>query len=182
MTPKEEMLLRFIGMDIHRDFCEIAISENGQVRSAGRIETSIEQLALLAQSLVASDVVVLEATGGAGRVVDELERGLARVLVANTRRLPAPGRAKTDRLDARMLARLAAAGMLETVWTPDEQTRALRRICARRDSLVKARTRAKNETQAVLARNLCGRPPVTDLFGKGGRIWLAERCCQSMSS
>jgi len=26
------------------------------------------------------------------------------VLVANTRRLPAPGRAKTDRLDARMLA------------------------------------------------------------------------------
>jgi transposase len=72
------------------------------------------------------------------------------VLVANTRRLPAPGRAKTDRLDARMLARLAASGLLETVWTPDEQTRALRRVCARRDSLVKGRTRAKTETQAVL--------------------------------
>jgi len=164
--------LRFIGMDVHRDFCEVAISEDGQVRSAGRIVTSVEQLALFAQSLGPADVVVLEATGGAGRIVDELGRGPARVLVANTRRLPAAGRAKTDKLDARMLARLAASGLLETVWTPDEQTRALRRICARRDSLVRARTRAKNETQAVLARNLCARPPVTDLFGKGGRRWL----------
>jgi transposase len=167
--------LRFIGMDIHRDFCEIAISENGQVRSAGRITTSVEKLRLLAQSLVADDVVVIEATSGADRVADELERGPARVVVANTRRLPAPGRAKTDRLDARMLAKLAASGLLETVWRPDESTRALRRIVGRRDSLVKARTRAKNETQAVLARNLCGRPPVTDLFGRGGREWLAER-------
>ena len=147
--------MRFIGMDVHRDFCEVAISEDGQVRSAGRIVTSVEQLALFAHSLGPADVVVLEATGGAGRIVDELERGPARVLVANTRRLPAAGRAKTDKLDARMLARLAASGLLETVWTPDEQTRALRRICARRDSLVRARTRAKNETQAVLARNLC---------------------------
>ncbi|UUY01587.1 IS110 family transposase [Svornostia abyssi] len=167
--------MRFIGMDIHRDFCEIAISEDGSVRSAGRIETSVETLAVFAQSLVADDVVVVEATSGAVRIVDELQRGPARVMVANTRRLPAPGRAKTDKIDARMLARLAASGLLEVVWTPDEQTRALRRICARRDSLVKARTRAKNETQAVLARNLSGRPPVTDLFGKGGRQWLAAR-------
>jgi hypothetical protein len=28
--------VRFIGMDIHRDFCEIAISQDGVVRSAGR--------------------------------------------------------------------------------------------------------------------------------------------------
>jgi len=162
-------------MDVHRDFCEIAISQDGQVRSAGRIVTGVPELQLFAQSLVSTDVVVLEATSGADRIVDELRRGPARVVVANTRRLPAVGRAKTDKLDALMLARLAAAGMLETVWTPDAQTRALRRVCARRDSLVKARTRAKNETQAVLGRNLCGRPPVTDLFGKGGRLWLAEQ-------
>jgi len=60
------------------------------------------------------------------------------------------------------------------VWAPDPRTRALRRLCARREALVRARTRAKNEAHAVPARNLCGRPPVTDCFGKTGRAWLAE--------
>ena len=97
-------------------------------------------------------------------------------MVANTRKLPqiSKAKAKTDRLDARTLARLAASGFLETVWAPDERTRALRRLCARREALVRARTRAKNEAHAVPARNLCGRPPVTDCFGKKGRAWLAE--------
>ena len=29
--------MRFIGLDVHRDFCEVAISEGGKARSAGRI-------------------------------------------------------------------------------------------------------------------------------------------------
>ena len=119
--------------------------------------------------------MALEATSGAGLIADIIEPHVVAVLVANTRRLPQISRAKakTDRLDARTLAKLAATGMLETVWAPDEQTRALRRLCVRRDALVKARTRAKNEAHAVPARNLCGRPPVTDCFGKKGRRWLA---------
>ena len=32
--------VRAIGMDVHRDFCEIAIAEDGKVRSAGRIATA----------------------------------------------------------------------------------------------------------------------------------------------
>jgi hypothetical protein len=36
-------------------------------------------------------------------------------------------RAKTDRLDARTLARLLAAGELDAVWMPDEACRVLRR-------------------------------------------------------
>ena len=54
-------------------------------------------------------------------------------------------RAKTDRLDARALAKLLAAGELDAVWMPDEWTRAMRRRLARRSQLVRARTRAKNE-------------------------------------
>jgi transposase len=66
-----------------------------------------------------------------------------------------------------------AAGMLVEVWVPDEHTSALRRRVARRAGLVRARTRVKNEIHAVLARCLIGRPPVSDLFGKKGRAWLA---------
>jgi hypothetical protein len=57
---------------------------------------------------------------------------------------------------------------------PDERTRAMRRRLSRRSQLVKARTRAKNEIQAVLIRRLKGRPPVSDLFGVTGRRWLRE--------
>ena len=59
------------------------------------------------------------------------------------------------------------------MWTPDERTRALRRLTNRRERIVRARTRAKNEAHGVLSRNLCERPPVTDAFGKAGRQWLA---------
>lgn len=169
--------MRFIGMDVHRDFCEIAVAEqDGKVRSAGRVASTIEALEVMAQSLEPDDVVVLEATSGAGLIADLIRPHVGAVLVANTRRLPqiSKAKAKTDRLDARMLARLAATGFLETVWAPDERTRALRRLCARREALVRARTRAKNEAHAVPARNLCGRPPVADTFGKRGRQWLAS--------
>ena len=45
-------------------------------------------------------------------------------------------RAKTDRLDARTLAKLLAAGSLDSVWMPDERTRVMRRRLARREQLV----------------------------------------------
>ena len=31
--------MRFIGLDVHRDFCEVAIAEAGVVRLAGRVQT-----------------------------------------------------------------------------------------------------------------------------------------------
>jgi transposase len=102
-------------------------------------------------------------------------RGIG-VVVANTRTLGAisEAKAKTDRLDARTLARLLASGLLDRVWTPDERTRMLRRLTSRRERLVRARTRAKHKAHGVLARNLCERPPRTDAFGPGGLRWLAE--------
>src|SRR4051812_34791709 len=57
---------------------------------------------------------------------------------------------------------------------PDERCRVLRRRLARREQLVRSRTRAKNEIQAVLQRRLQGKPPCADLFGAKGRKWLAE--------
>ena len=167
--------MRGIGLDVHRDFCEVAIAENGRVRSAGRIPTRVPSLELFAASLVSSDVVAVEATTGTDKIVSVLQRHGIRVVVANTRKLRSitEAKAKTDRLDARTLARLLVSGLLDEVWTPDERTRALRRLTNRRERIVRARTRAKNEAHGVLSRNLCERAPVTDAFGKAGRRWLA---------
>jgi transposase len=82
-------------------------------------------------------------------------------------------RAKTDKLDSRTLASLCWKGELDAVWMPDERCRILRRRLARREQLMRTRTRAKNEIQAVLQRRLQERPPFADLFGVKGRQWLA---------
>ena len=173
LTTKEDRV-RDIGLDVHRDFCEVAISEAGEVRSAGRIETTPETLELFAGSLAPDDRVALEVTGNAWEIARIIEPHVARVIVVS----PADtgirqARAKTDRLDARTLARLLAAGSLDGLWMPDERTRALRRRLARRSQLVCARSRAKNEAHAVLIRRLIARPGFSDLFGVAGRRWLA---------
>jgi transposase len=56
---------------------------------------------------------------------------------------------------------------------PDERCRILRRRLARREQLMRTRTLAKNEIQAVLAGRPQSKPPFADLFGVKGRHWLA---------
>src|SRR3989475_4914184 len=167
--------MRSIALDVHRDFCEVAIKDESGLRLAGRVRSSVSELELFAQSLAPDDEVALEATGGALQIARILEPHGGRVLIANTRKLRAiaGSKAKTDKIDEKALCELLAAGFLPAVWSPDEWTRALRRRLQRREKLVRSRTRAKNECHAVLARNLKGRPPMTDVFGRAGRRWLA---------
>jgi transposase len=168
--------MRFIALDVHRDFCEIAIAEGGRVRRAGRVETTPSTLELFAQSLARDDQVVLEATGNALAITRIIEPHVGRVVLANPKAVKnATLSAKTDKRDARTLAKLLAAGFLPEVWTPDEHTRVLRRRISRRAQLVRQRTREKNQVHAILIRNLKGRSPAADLFGVAGRRWLAAQ-------
>jgi len=164
---------RCIGLDVHLDFIEIAICEEGKVFSAGRVPATPEGIQTLVESLVPTDRVALEVTGSSREIVRLLEGHVKKVIVVS------PGdtgisqaRAKTDRLDARTLAKLLWTGELEAVWMPPEWIARMRRRLARREQLVRARSRAKNEIHAVLMRRLKGRPPVSDLFGVKGRQWL----------
>jgi transposase len=168
--------VRFIGLDVHRDFCEVAISEGGKARSAGRVASSPEELRVLGQSLLPDDKVILESTGNALEIARVLEPFVSEVVIANPMHVRAISHAKVknDRFDARTLAELLAADLVPRVWIGDERTRVLRRLTSRRTQLVRQRTRPKNEISAVLVRNLKGRPPMSDLFGKRGRGWLAE--------
>jgi transposase len=172
---EEVQMFRAIGLDVHRDFCEVAIVAADETRSCGRIETTPAALELFAASLAATDRVALEVTGNAARIAQIIRPHVADVIVVSPHDTGISSvRAKTDRLDARTLAKLLAAGERDAVWMPDEWTRALRRRLARRSQLVRSRTRAKNEIHAVLIRRLKGRPPVSDVFGVTGRRWLAK--------
>src|SRR5215216_6414893 len=103
--------MRSIGLDIHRDFAEVAIAEGGKVRSAGRIEMTPEALGLFTGSLGRDDQVALEVSGNAweaARIIRPHVAKLVAVSPADTGIRAA--RAKADRLDARALAKLLARG------------------------------------------------------------------------
>jgi transposase len=167
--------VRAVGLDIHRAFCEVAILDDGELRSVGRVKTTPAELGLFAGSLGSEDWVALEVCGNAAEIARIIEPHVARVVVVSPSDTGIrQARAKTDRLDARTLARLLAAGSLDAVWMPDERTRVMRRRLQRRAQLVNARSRSKNEVHAVLMRRLIALPKVSDLFGQAGRRWLRE--------
>ena len=118
--------MRSIALDVHRDFCEVAIKEGTQLRSGGRIKTSVAELELFAKSLAPDDQVALEASGPALAIKRIVEPHVARVVVANTRKVRAIAEAKvkTDKVDAATLCELLDAGFLPGVFSPDEWTRA----------------------------------------------------------
>ena len=79
--------MRAVGLDVHLDFCEVAIVEDGEVRSAGRIETKPEQIELFASSLGPDDRVALEVTGNAWEIARQV-RARSRSWCGFTRPLP----------------------------------------------------------------------------------------------
>jgi len=99
-------------LEVHREFCEVAIHGEGRVRSAGRVRTRREEPKLFAQSRGHGDRVALESTGGALEIAGILRPHVSRVVVVNTKRLRqiSAAKAKADRLDARRLAELLASG------------------------------------------------------------------------
>jgi transposase len=168
---------RCIGLDVHRDFAQVAIWQRGQVRQAGTFATTPEGVREFAAGLGPADEVALEATGNTWAIATVLASHAGRVVVSNPAktRAIAEARVKTDKVDAEILAQLLAADYLPSVWLPDAATSALRRQVLRRAHIVRQRTRLKNQVQAILARNLVPRCPAADLFGIKGRTWLAAQ-------
>ena len=170
-------MARRIGLDVHREFAQVAVWEDGVVRQAGQIATTPDGLRAFADSLLPSDEVAIEATSNTHAIVRLIAPRVARVVISNPMktRAIAEARVKTDKVDAAILAQLLAADYLPSVWMPDERTQSLRRQVARRAHIVRQRTRLKNQVQAILQRNLVPRPPVSDLFGIKGRVWLGRQ-------
>jgi transposase len=165
---------RVIGMDIHRTFAEVVFWQEGRLRWYGRVDMTHAGLEGFGRGLTKNDEVVLEATGNAMAVVRVLRPYVARVIIANPLQVKAIAHAhvKTDKIDAGVLASLHAAGFLPEVWLPDAETERLRRLVARRNQIVRQRTRVKNETHAILAAHLVPLCPHAELFNGPGRAWL----------
>jgi transposase len=168
---------RCIGLDVHREFAQVAVWEHGRVRQAGEIGLTADALRVFCDSLCPEDEVAIEATCNTHAIVRLISPHVARVVVSNPQktRAIAEAKVKTDKVDAAILAELLAADFLPSVWVADEATHALRRQVSRRANIVRQRTRLKNQVQAILQRNLIARCPAADMFGVKGRCWLSDQ-------
>jgi transposase len=117
---------------------------------------------------------VIESMNGARFVHDQLELAGWDVEIADAVKVKglAPLAAKTDKIDARVLAELGRRKLVPAIWLPDPAVRAERERARFRLHLVRHRTALKNRIHATLIT--FGHPvPVSDLFGTRGRELLA---------
>ena len=101
-----------------------------------------------------------------------LEPYVAQVIVANPMQVKAiaHARIKTDKIDAGVLAQLQASGFLPEVWVPDAATERLRRLVARRNQVVRHRTRVRTRCMEFYRPISCrsARMPTCSTSGDAG--------------
>lgn len=171
------------GLDGHKKTvmaCPVTPDPTGQ-QADGIIE--LEQFGTMTRDLLAlsdwlAEVGVthaaMESTGEYWRPVYNLLEGHVTIFLVNAAHVKqVPGR-KTDKADARWLAKLMRHGLLQASFIPPQPQRDLRHLTRYRTKLVQERSRAVNRLQGVLERAHIKLAAVaTDIMGVSGRAILA---------
>src|SRR5712675_1932939 len=132
---------RFVGIDVAKTALDVFIGSAGAAFSVANDEVGIRELL---RQLAPADFVILEAIGGLEMpVASALAAAGIAVAIVNPRQVRdfARGRlAKTDRLDAEVLARFGQAVRPEARPLANEQAQALEALVTRRRQLVEMLT------------------------------------------
>jgi len=171
---------RYLGLDVHQRYvhvCEFRPElPEGQQERHFRFPNTPEAWTAFAAELDREAVVALEVTGNAFEVHDILLPHAGKVLVANPVELKRLGSGRhTDRVDAARLAKMAALGIVPTVWVPPQPMRQVRRLLKTRERLDSQRRALLNQTRATLGRHGIPLPRRVDpavLLERVGRLPL----------
>jgi transposase len=171
--------VRYLGLDVHAETIAAAVAEaDGEVRELGIIPNRLESIRRLIKKL--GDPKSIEAAYEAGPCGYVLywqlaELGVKCAVVAPTLIPVKPGdRVKTDRRDARKLARAHRSGDLTAVWVPEGGCEALRdlvraRLAAKRDQL-----RHRHRLAKFLLRHGKRRPDGTKAWTRAHLEWVKK--------
>jgi transposase len=149
----------FVGIDVSKDQLDVHVRPSGERFAVGRNAPGLEQLVERCQEL-RPELIVLEATGGFEiTVAAALAAEKLPLAVVNPRQIRdfarAMGRlAKTDRLDAEVLALFAERVRPEPRPVADEEALALGELVARRRQLVEMIVMETNRKRQVRDRSL----------------------------
>ena len=118
-----------------------ARAPSGEIAGEGQVPADRDGLARLVLELGDDVTACLEMMSGALWVRDELAACGWQVEVADARKVKtvAPLAAKTDKVDARLLAELSRRELVPALWLPSLDERALRERLRRRMHLVRLR-------------------------------------------
>jgi len=164
----------YIGIDLHKQDLVMAVEDaRGPVgrprrlscRDVAALRAAVEQWRPFRAAVEAS---------ASYRWLYDLLSPLGQVVLAHPLRLRAiaTARAKTDRLDAALLARLLRANLIPASYVPPARYQTLRELTRCRARLSCHATLAKNQVHDLLARANV-HPPLKKIFGVRGRRWLA---------
>jgi transposase len=157
MQGRETMVMCFAGVDISHDKLDVHVSPDGLSFSVSRNEAGLEELAARLLPL-APDLVAMEATGGFETLVAAslTARGLAAAVVnpAQVRHFAeALGkRAKTDPIDAAVIAAFAEAVRPQARPLPDAETADLSELMARRRQITEMLKAERARAMRVAAK------------------------------
>jgi transposase len=177
------MFTHCAGLDVHKKTvmaCRVTPDPAGQqadgIMELQEFGTMTRDLLALSDWLAAVGVthVAMESTGEYWRPIYNLLEGTFTVLLVNAAHVKqVPGR-KTDKADARWLAKLLRYGLLAASFIPPQGQRDLRDLTRYRTKLVQERSREVNRVQGVLERaNIKLAAVATDIMGVSGRAILA---------
>jgi len=176
MAHRKEALVLHVGLDLSRRRIDVCVlGDDRELVATTQAAPDADGLRVLAGRFDGEVRAVVESMTGARFVHDTLESYGWTVEVADAQRVKAlaPLTAKTDQIDARVLAELSVRDLIPAIWLPPPQTRGMRELGRFRLHLVKHRTGLKNRIHSTLISHGLS-VPVSDLFGVTGRRLLED--------
>ncbi len=165
----------FIGIDVSKEHLDIGVGADGEFWQAGNDEVGLQAMLVRLVELSPA-LVVVESTGGLEwPLVSELAAHQIPVALVNPGRVREFAKslgllAKTDKLDARLLARFGEAAKLPPTVLPDEAVQKLSALMGRRRQLIEMLVMEKNH---LLSTRLSLRPAVQEHIA-----WLEQQIDQ----
>jgi len=172
-----------IGCDAHKHYSHFAVlDQDGRLLTQHRVEHQPGAIQAFLENLPQGTPVALESVGNWYWIADEIEAAgclpllthaaKAKLLMGNVN--------KTDKLDAKALAKLLHLDSLPTVWLPPREIRDQRELhrtrtpsrCSFGMALSKLRTALKNRIHATLAKYGISTSEHSDIFTGAGSTWL----------